>query len=131
MFGNTWTEAELVEYSGVSRNLADNAQKRANNGRMYVTPQSKETNKRSDSLSAETIAKIEEFYFRNDISMELPGIQDTIKGKKKFTSGESWDIYIMFKAEFPDDKVGLCKFCTYKPILCPTRYCGNPCGMCM
>lgn len=79
------------------------------------------------AISVETKRKVQTFYENEDISYLMPGQKDTksvkVDGKsvlfqKKLVLGNLKDIFRKFRQENPDVKIGLSKFCSFRPSHC-------------
>lgn len=82
--------------------------------------------KKSNAISEEAIQKIKQYYMRDDVSRQSPGIKDckSIKdpktGKrsqvqKRYLITSLRECYSHFKQENPDVRVGKSVFCSYRP----------------
>lgn len=79
-------------------------------------------------LSVETEDLVRKFYLREDVSRVMPGKKDFISvklndGKRSHIQKQLLlcnidELYQKFKNEYPDIKVGLTKFFTFRPKQC-------------
>ena len=81
-------------------------------------------------LQADVLERVKQFYERDDVSRMCPGRKDYVavrsrngakeKVQKRLLLCNIREIYLLYKTEFPNDKIGFSSFCQLRPKWCTT-----------
>lgn len=121
----TWSSAKIQAEFGVSEYLVRKTKDLVKRHGVLPKLQPK---KPSNILGTNTIKIIQDFYQRDECSRMMPGKKDCISVKgingeksnlqKRLILCDLKELYIHFKENYPDLKIGLSKFADLRPKFC-------------
>ena len=123
IFAKSWSRRKVMAEFGCSQRMATNAKRLAIERGILSTPNPRV----GRTLAKDTVIKVKEFYYQDDISRVMPGKKDCysiyVDGQKqtiqkRLILGNLKELYQKFKETNKDDKIGFSKFAMLRPKEC-------------
>ena len=118
----SWSIRKTADFFNVSNYLVRSAFKLRKEKGILSEPQTK----RGKCLPNEIIQLVEDFYYDDEFSRQMPGKKDYVSisrgvhRQKRLIMMNLNELYAVFKTKFPEVKIGFSKFCMLRPKWCVT-----------
>ena len=118
----SWSRKKISEYFNVSEYMVKEARKITKNEGILELPQPK----KGKLLHPDIIRTVEQFYEDDEYTKLMPGRKDCVSiarnvyKQKRLLLCNLNELYAAYKAMYPENKIGLSKFCSLRPKWCVT-----------
>lgn len=115
-----WSKRKIIETFNATDYSVCKAQKLFKTKGFLAEPEPRCEKK----LSPETLELVKQFYQSNEHSRIWPGMKDVVSIRKNVYERKRLilcnlrELYLNFKSEYPNKKIGLSKFCSLRPKWC-------------
>ena len=116
----TWTKIKIINEFSVTDYMVRTSRKLFREKGILSTPESKKGN----TISKEVIDLVTEFYCNDEFSRMMPGKKDFVSlarnqhMQKRLILCNLKELYVMFKEQHPNVKIGFSKYCSLRPKWC-------------